>query len=418
MFLNKIVKLMKHQDATKNFSFICFLLPVIGSGVSFIWHGGAIWSLINIIYGKFRLSKDSYFYILCCLIYTYIASSVLSFFINDPHWADARHLVPLITFVLFPFSYSVWSTPPKKDVADAIALGSAFASYGALGLALVQYFAFGMRAEGGAGNALVFATVTCMVGATSLASALLLDTQRTAFLGSGYLAAVPAVILSGSRSIWLVMLITSLTILAIGHKRALSLVRDHLGKLAIVFLGILTLSVGMIVQRIDSLVLDWTKLMEAEQFDTSLGYRAALWEIAAERIIEKPLLGHGLQHTRELIVNGLKTDFGVESYFTHFHNGFLTLLVESGIVGGGSIIAIFIFIFWIALRTIRSNQDHNTRFGSALLLIFCLSYTIGGSFNIVLGHDIYDVTFIIFLITGTFLARETSKSPSGVTRKA
>lgn len=38
------------------------------------------------------------------------------------------------------------------------------------------------------------------------------------------------------------------------------------------------------------------------------------------------------------------------------------------------------------------------------LLILVINYGIGGSVNLVLGHDIIDTVFMIFLIVGVFLA--------------
>ncbi|WP_413774656.1 hypothetical protein [Mesorhizobium sp. AR10] len=105
-------------------------------------------------------------------IYAYCGAVLLSSIVNNAIAMDAPHLPALITFLLFPFSYSTWSISPKATLARTIVLSSMAACFGALLLAIVQYYWFGMRAEGGAGNAIVFATVTCLGVMICLAGAL------------------------------------------------------------------------------------------------------------------------------------------------------------------------------------------------------------------------------------------------------
>ena len=78
----------------------------------------------------------------------------------------------LITFLFFPVSYSTWSITAENHAARIIVLSSMAACFGALLLAVVQYYWLGMRAEGGAGNAIVFATVACLSVMMCLAGAL------------------------------------------------------------------------------------------------------------------------------------------------------------------------------------------------------------------------------------------------------
>ncbi|MCT7375653.1 O-antigen ligase family protein [Chelativorans salis] len=400
---------MRYPVVNRLFTFACFSTPPpLGSVVSFIWHGGALWCTFEIVSGRRRFSTDRYMLLSAILLYTYVAAGLLSFLLNDPRWESAHTLIPLATLFFFPFSYSIWSISHKDDLTSAAALASMTASYGALALALVQHFILGMRVEGGAGNALVFATVTCMIGSVSLAGALMLTTRWQIPMAGGYLAAVLAVLLSGSRSVWLVMAVVSLAILLVGYRQLRTLLKGRLIKTVAAIAVIATLSSGVLLSRVESLSANWAEMAENGEYDSSLGLRLALWKVGADRFLERPLLGNGPHHTRQLIENGLADDFDLSARFTHFHNGFLTLLVETGLIGGGAVIMLFLLVAWVAIRTLATSREETARFGAIVLLIFFLNYTLGGSFNLILGHDIIDTMFMIFLIAGLFLARGTS----------
>ncbi|WP_246225853.1 O-antigen ligase family protein [Chelativorans xinjiangense] len=400
---------MRYPVLNRLFTFACFSAsPPLGSVVSFIWHGGALWCTFEIVSGRRRLSSDRYMLLSAILLYTYVAAGLLSFLLNDPRWEYAHTLIPLATFVFFPFSYSIWSISHKDDLSSAAALAGMTAGYGALALALIQYFILGMRVEGGAGNALVFATVTCMTGSVSLAGALMLTTRWQIPMAGGYLAAVLAVLLSGSRSVWLVMAVLSLAILFVCHRQLRTLLKGHLVKTIAAIAVIATLSSGVLLSRVESLSANWAELAENGEYDSSLGLRLALWKVGVDRFFERPVLGNGPHHTRQLIEDGLADDFDLRAQFTHFHNGFLTLLVETGLIGGGAVIALFLLVAWVTVRTLATSSEETARFGAMILLVFFLNYALGGSFNLVMGHDIIDAMFMIFLITGLLLASGTS----------
>src|SRR5690606_16615744 len=80
-------------------------------------------------------------------------------------------LIWLWTFFIFPFSYSIWRISDKDALVRACIAGSVIASFSAFAFAILQV-AMNYRPEGGAGNAIVFATVTTLVGLVSLASAM------------------------------------------------------------------------------------------------------------------------------------------------------------------------------------------------------------------------------------------------------
>jgi len=394
---------MNYPKLNRHFTFACFLAPpVAGSAVSFLWHGGALWCLIAIVTGQKTLSRDGTMRVLSALLYLYVALALLSFFANGGDRSSADELLQLVTLLLFPFSYSVWSIARKAEIVQAAALGAAIAGIGALVLAGIQLY-LDIRPEGGAGNSLVFATVTSLAGITCLAGLLLLNSRWQLLFLAGYFASLAAVILSGARSVWLSMAIVTLLVLWALRGNLHSTFRKH-GRfvvLAIVLVAILTSS--MLASRVQRLVDDWDILVEQSSYDTSLGVRLALWDAAARFVAEKPLLGHGMQSTKPLVDAVIKGETNLDYVYTHFHNGFLTIAVESGLPAMTLILAVFAVAFYAALKALRSSSVE-ARFGAVLLLGLVVNYVVGGTFNLVIGHDVIDTIFMIFLIIGTWLA--------------
>lgn len=164
---------MNYRAVNRLFTLVIFSMPpIVGSATSVVWHGGAFWCVFEVLSGRRRLSPDTAMRWVALLMLVYVLANVVSFLVNEPTLEMAYKLLPLVTFLLFPFSYSIWTISDREEVAYALVFGAAIASFGALVFALVQYKYIGMRAEGGAGNALVFADVACLAGLTCLAGAL------------------------------------------------------------------------------------------------------------------------------------------------------------------------------------------------------------------------------------------------------
>ncbi len=401
---------MNYRVVNRLFTLAVFSMPpIVGSATSVVWHGGALWCVFEVLSGRRRLSPDTAMRWVALLMLVYVLANVVSFLLNEPSLEMAYKLLPLSTFLLFPFSYSVWTIADREEVAYAALAGAAIASFGGLAFALVQYKFIGMRAEGGAGNALVFADVICLAGLMCLAGALILETRRSLILLAAFAAAFGAVMLSGSRSVWGVMIVLTLGQLFIFRSRVLPLLRGRVLALLGIAIVIAVLTSGLIVNRFEALWHNMDRLTEGGDYNSSVGLRVAVWSTGGQLFAEEPIFGHGMQNISTLIRERMEQNFGLEVGFTHFHNGFLTILVEGGIVAGLAIIAMFALITVIAVRSLAKAGDRLERLGGVVLLILAAVYAGGGSVNLIFGHDILDTVFMIFLIIGLFLARGTSR---------
>lgn len=378
---------------------------MLGSTVSFVFNGGGLWSTLLLALKRRRLNIDQPMLAMTVAIYAYCASYLLASVANNALKADASHLVALITFLFFPISYSTWSITAKATLARIVVLASMAACFGALILAVIQYHWLGMRAEGGAGNAIPFATVACLSVMMCLAGALSGIERVKGLPILAALAGTIAILYSETRIIWLAELVSGIAVLLINRRR---LGGAGLGRMllmaAAISLVILAVGYPVISERADFLFSDWYALATKGDHSTALGLRVALWQIAVGAFREAPFIGHGIAASRALMQQGFHDQFGMTQGFSHFHNGFLTALVEAGLLGALTLAAIFVVAARNAATVLRVSTDPLERFGATMIAVTVITYLIGGLTGILLGHDILDSTFMVFMVSGTYLA--------------
>lgn len=406
--------LLNYRSVNKLFTFLCFAMaPAAGSAVSFIWHGGALWCLFEIVTGRRKFSRDRAMWIMAIVLFAYCLVITVSTVWNSQTLGDARHLLRLATLLLFPFSYSLWSISNKADVARTTVIASMVACYAGLAVSAFQYYYLGARAAGGAGNPIVFATVISLAGSISLAGIFLLHERKlTPLLAGAFAASWIGLIYSGTRALWITSLIVTVSILWI-YRRTLSryISPRNAVIIGVIFIAIAAAGAPTVMDRMGRVAADWDKLTVNDQQETSLGVRLSLWEMALDLVQQRPFIGYGMGSTRQLITTGLRDQYGLDFTFTHFHNGFATITVEAGLIGLLALLTIFAAASATALRCFRVSGDEVERFGATLLVILVVTYMISGLTNIILGHDILDTMMVIFLITGTYLAAGTSMQP-------
>ncbi|RUW41890.1 MAG: O-antigen ligase family protein [Mesorhizobium sp.] len=397
------------------FSIVCFFSPpVLGSLVSITFNAGGVWSAMLLAAKRRRFNIDGPMLALTAAIYAYCAAMVLASIVNGTLAADLRFFLPLITFLLFPISYSTWSITEKTALARIAILASAAACFGALAIAIVQYHWLGTRAEGGAGNAIVFATVTCLAVMLCLAGALSGIEKRWKLLVLAAIAGAIAIVYSGSRMIWVAVPIAGIVVLLVNRRRFTNVSMARLAVIGVVVaLAIAAIGSRAIMDRADFLVSDWDALNANGDHSTALGLRVAMWEIGLAAVREMPIFGHGITASRALMKQGFHEQFGLSAGFSHFHNGFLTAMVEAGLLGGLALASIFIVAAWNAARTLRLSVDPVERFGATMVLVAVITYLIGGMAGILVGHDILDATLMVFLVSGTYLASGRTVAPTG-----
>jgi len=400
-----------HDDRRSElFTYACFgLAPLAGSLVSIAVNVGAVGGVLEVLRGTVGLSRDRFMVWIAVSLYLYCGAYLVALTANpEPGW---KYALPVVTLLLFPFLYSSWTLSRHETIARSAVLASMAACFGALLLGVAQFHFLGMRAEGGDGNAIVFAIVTTLAALISLAGAFGRTGFTATLLFAAYCAGSIAVLYSGSRTAWAALFVASGVILWMYRDRR------HAWKstfaISCAAVGIITVSAAataIVPTRMEALMRDWREISTGGNRDTSLGNRGQLWMLASDAIGEKPLLGHGPQATKQIIRDGFARA-GLDARYSHFHNGFLTAWVEAGIVGVLSLAGVLVVALWAAAKTLLATHNENQRLGAAVLCATAIVYAVNGSTAILLGHDILDAMFVACLCVGAYLAAGTSSLP-------
>jgi len=123
--------------------------------------------------------------------------------------------------------------------------------------------------------------------------------------------------------------------------------------------------------RVQQGVNDIYELQEKKNYDTSIGARIGLW-IAAENIfIRNPILGVGAAehiHQKNLFAKQANhKEFAFLTKIAHFHNSFLEIVLQYGLVG----LSLFLYILYL-MSKIPINNQNIRMFKISILVIFVL----------------------------------------------
>ncbi|KQW31369.1 hypothetical protein ASE36_03680 [Rhizobium sp. Root274] len=359
-----------------------------GSVVTALLVMTAGWALIYLLIGRLPLRRDPQLLIFSAVLLLYIGTNALFFLLHfgknfDSQLAEFRKFAPQLLFLAPIFLLQRLAVSRREDLLLTLSRAAAIGALLVLPLALYESFVLHTRAEGGGGNAIPFALICALLSMLSLPCLLDAD-RRWRLVGAlGFVAGYLCVFLSQTKGLMPAPLVAALVFgVFLLSKRASR--AECLGAVGVVFAVAL---IGFYVSGSDSRFDEVSDLVSGSKevvWSASYTVRLDLWTKAFDLIQSGLLNGHGLQNRRALI-----TAAGYS--YSHFHNGFLTALVDNGILGLVVLVTLLVSPFVIALRAPR-----DALYGPRLFIAFCLvqTYAIGGMTNFIFGHDIYDAVFL------------------------
>ena len=126
-------------------------------------------------------------------------------------------------------------------------------------------------------------------------------------------------------------------------------------------------------ERVQQVSMDLQSFQQGD-YQTSVGYRLAIWDIGLHGIVERPLLGHGSgmakQYLKDSYVTykqGIYRNLSEFHEARHFHNELIEIGIHLGLLG----ILAFIFLLWCWFNTFKRYQM--TLLGSAIVCFIFLS---------------------------------------------
>lgn len=178
----------------------------------------------------------------------------------------------------------------------------------------------------------------------------------------------------------------------------------------LVLCGILTLFYNVspnLKKRIAHGNSDVTKIYNNSNYNTSIGARVGLWIVAKEIFVNNPLLGTGIaaNHIEKNKIIQKSTNIKLKplTRFEHFHNSFLEIVTQFGLVG----LALVLYILYLLISIPIQDRTIN------IIKISLIATFILGSFSDILFY--LNSTMSLFaLLAGIILAQyrvEKTKVP-------
>ena len=183
---------------------------------------------------------------------------------------------------------------------------------------------------------------------------------------------IPLIIYSGSRKVWLGIIVVALMMIYLNNKKNLfkALIISIIVLISVYYLVInveFLYNIGG--QRIEQLI---NGLSGQDAYDSSSEKRLMYIELGIKWFNEKPLLGYGLDSYRVLLSNSFV------SHNTYSHNNYIELLVGLGIIGLIIFYSIYVILIYKCLKVIfKSGGIEKTQafiWVSMLVLMVILHY--------------------------------------------
>jgi len=175
-----------------------------------------------------------------------------------------------------------------------------------------------------------------------------------------------------ARGLLLATLLTSAFLILLCYKTE---IRKLLGMTVVLVVVVVTFaySSNSFQERL-AVARDDIKLAQQDRYDSSLGYRLALWDVGLYGISQRPWFGHGtgsperyFDETVMTYKGGVYQDLSTFHKTSHYHNDLIEIGMHIGLLG----LLAFAFLLWSWFKTFKNHQL--TLLGAALVCFIFLA---------------------------------------------
>ncbi|WP_210473346.1 O-antigen ligase family protein [Vibrio crassostreae] len=307
------------------------------------------------------------------------------------HGASSREIRALIgsTLFLMFFPYNILS---NRVLAWIVLLGSI-----SVFLNSVYFNVYmGISRDAGYINPIPYATSCALIAIVSFSLLLERPSFKEKIIPSlAFILALPPIVLSETRGIWLAIIISILVIVSFKFIKT----PPSRNRLILILTTTTLLLISgsylfkeKITERYVRTVYE-VEQIQSGNYNTSIGQRLQLWQIAPQLIKQKPLLGHGNEKPK-LLQDKLKNKeisnltFRLASH--HYHNQFLNKMVKSGVIGLILLIALLLY----PLIIVKKLSSLDTYIVIGLVSLFFIA----GLTDVPFNHPQPLMLYLLFLI--------------------
>ncbi|TAW08557.1 O-antigen ligase family protein [Rhizobium ruizarguesonis] len=372
--------------------FLFAILPGLSPNFnSFILLASMVWGAYCLATGSLALNLSKSDRLVAIGMSIYPLVMIASIFINPPYSEELDWIFRLLPFV------SVWLILPRMRQSPDGRLVPLFILGAGIGMivtflfSLLQIMFLMERAEAGTSNAALLGVIGVLFGSIALLNVQSPRSveQRIAILG--YAAGLGCVLLSGTRSAWLVIPVHIVIFLWYFRKHSFHLsLRSLAITSSLLLAGLIALGSGQVLHRIEALQENLTSLERSDGEITSIGARFALYKGALSAISKDPLTGYGPQNRMASVLAELPENIRPQLPYSHVHNGFLTAGIDAGVFG---IAALSLMLLTPVIGAWRKEAGPGRDLAIALALLLVSSYVITGSFGIMFNQKALDPIF-------------------------
>jgi O-antigen ligase len=398
--LKALLAQLPQNGIARNNAIAAFLMGAVpavsGSVVAVLLYTFFVWAIVSLILGRFefRMTRNDRFLAWSLTAFAVLIAATALLGKNPGH--APQSMTWLLAFL------SPWALIPRLRASPDVnylgfyIAGAACGAIGACIMAFVQLAVFRLRPEGGAGNSDVFAIISlCLMGLGGLGVGF--PSAKARMLGLvAMLAGCLAIVLSMTRGVLIaaVPMIVLLAAFAPGAWRAL--LSRPATLLAIAATGLVLAGVQHALDMRWLHTVHEIHLVLNDQHTGSIGERLRLWHAAVEAIVQSPIWGYGIQNRMDALLPTLRLDgYHIRAY-THAHNGFLTFMLDGGVLVLAALIIMVCAPVALAWQCARDDANRHLRLFVALAVSG--AYVLCGMTQIMFKHDIMDSFFVFFSI--------------------
>ena len=360
----------------------------------------AAWALLSLFLGRFRLRLLASDWIVVTASLLFFAVMALSNLNHDDPAQGLKKVVSLLPFIMPLFLIPRMRLSRYGDTLPIAFLGMAVGGCLLLIIVVTEFCFVSTRVQGLAGNQGPLSVTALLCAGWSILH-FTRDSSRLhlglAFVGA--LGGSVAVVLSGMRGTWPILPVCIAIALFAQRRELAALWRAWspavrwllIFGMIVLFAGVAVLVAPMVGERISQMVSDMVLISANVDTPTSLNLRKEMYSAAVHAIALQPWFGYGAQNHWAAISPYLDAATFGDVTFTHFHNVFLTVAVDAGLVGIAGLVAMILAPLIVAWRS-RRALGGSRRLAATLILV--LAFVGAGMTNIMFFHDILDAVWV------------------------
>lgn len=201
---------------------------------------------------------------------------------------------------------------------------------------------------------------------------------------------IPAIIFENTRIAWLALFFVFIISICYSIKE----------KIKKVFMIIFLIMYSLCCFQVSPSSVQRFETMPSTEYKIQSNYeRILMWQSATNMFLDHLLIGVGIGNYHDEYINKYRSPLSREDQW-HPHNVLLSMLSQTGIIGGLSYITLFTYLYYKSISDYKKTRNYITLAYISALTAFCINGLTDCNF---VGHNLKEITYMFYFITGIYL---------------